>query len=411
MSSVRSVAVGFWVEAGGIYESDGEEGVAHLLEHLIFKGTRNRSAREIARAIEGRGGHLGAFTEKEFCCYYAVVLDEHLEIAVDVLSDIILNHRFTDDQLAREKAVVLEEFSDLEDSPEELAHELLPAALWPNHPLGTSLLGTRESVSRMTRETVRNYWQELYGPDTITVAAAGHVNPTRLLELVDRYFRYPQNGACAREISDIPNDVSPMKVERRQVGQLHLLIGAKTEGALAESRFPLLVLNAALGGGMGSRMFQVIREDGGLAYSVYSHLTQMRTAGYLGLYLATQPAAAVQATELLTRELVDICRNGITAEELREAKEQIKGALVLSQESTSARMTRLATQELYYRRFMSLDEALKTVDCVSGNDVIRIARLLFMDQIPSVTLVGPVTDEPTEIRERIDSLQSRISEL
>lgn len=399
MDHVRSVAIGFWVEAGGVFETAGEEGVAHLLEHLMFKGTERRSARQIARALEGRGGHLGAFTEKEFCCYYAVVLDDHLEVAIDVLSDILVHNRFDEEQLSKEKRVVLEEFSDLEDSPEELVHELLPRGLWPGHPMGSSLLGTRESVSHVSGDTIRAYQRLLYGPATLTVAAAGRVDPDRLGFLIEQYLAFPQNGASAREIPGFPPDVCQTIIEQRQVAQVHILLGSRTEGALSETRFPLLVLNAALGGGMGSRLFQVIREEYGLAYSVYSHLSQMRSAGYMAVYLATDGSNAAQASSLLSGELGDVCRNGITAQELSEAKEQIKGALVLSQESTSARMTRLATQELYYGRFMSLDESLSAVDRVTGEQVLEAARRLFWHQDPVAALVGPVDKEPAGLRE------------
>ncbi len=401
MDHVRSVAVGFWVEAGGVFEGAHEQGVAHLLEHLVFKGTRRRTAREIARDIEGRGGTLGAFTEKDFCCYYAVVLDEHLPIAVDVLTDVILNHVFDDDQLEKEKGVVLEEISDLEDTPEDLVHELIARALWPEHPLGTGILGTRSSVSSMTVEGVRAFWRRRYAARTVTVAASGRICPDTLASLVEEGLVFAHDGSPDSPVPPLPAHRERFVAEPRPLTQVHLVVGARTQGATAPTRFPLLVLNAALGGGMGSRLFQTIRERHGLVYSVYSHLSQMRDTGMLGVYLATDPSRVGEATRVLGQELSLLCEDGVSPEELREAKEQIKGSLVLSQESTSARMTRLATHELYFGRHMGLDETLDAIDAVRLDEVTEIARSLFWEHDPSIALVGPMDTEPPAIREEI----------
>lgn len=406
IDSVRSVAVGVWVEAGGIFESTAEGGVAHLLEHLMFKGTEKRDARQIARAIEGRGGHLGAFTEKEFCCYYAVVLDDHLPLAIDVLADIITNHRYDDEQLAREQGVVLEEISDLEDSPGDYVHELLAHGLWPDHPMGASVLGTRESVGALDRQGVRRFWQNHYGPSTTTVAVAGRFAREELMSLVRDELVFSWDGVQPAPLPSLPKGMTRTVVEERQLGQVHLAFGARSDGVVAETRFPMLVLNAALGGGMGSRLFQVIREDHGLAYAVYSHLSQTRSTGFLCVYLATDPSRLDAASGLLSAELASICTHGITEEELQEAKEQIKGALVLSQESTSARMTRLATHELYFGRFYDLDESLALIDKVSGNEVLETARRLFWEQEPVAALVGPVRGEPAGLRDALTASKS-----
>jgi len=399
MDHVRSVAVGCWVEAGGAFEEEHEHGVAHLLEHLMFKGTRRRTARTIARDIEGRGGTLGAFTEKEFCCYYAVVLDDHLDIAVDVLTDLILHHVYDEEQLAKEKGVVLEEISDLEDTPEDLVHELIAGALWPNHPIGTGLLGSRGSVSGMTSEGIRGFWRRRYAPATLTVAAAGRVEPDRLRALLDRWLVFSENGEPRGDLPALSERRELCVIEHRSLAQVHLLMGSRTDGAVSDTRFPLLVYNAALGGGMGSRLFQTIRETHGLVYSVYSHASQMRDTGMLGVYFATDPSRVDEASALLAHELGQICAEGITADELSEAKEQIKGALVLSQESTSARMTRLATHELYFGTYMGLDATIAAIDKVELGQVTEIARSLFWEQEPTVAAVGPIEEEPAALRE------------
>lgn len=401
MDHVRSVAVGLWVEAGGLFEEEHEQGVAHLLEHLVFKGTQRRTAREIARAVEGHGGNLGAFTEKEFCCYYAVVLDDHLEMAVDVLSDLVLHYVFDESQLAKEKGVVLEEISDLEDTPEDLVHDLLAQGLWPGHPIGTGLLGSRESVSAITSEGVREFWRRRYAPSTLTVAAAGRIDPDRLHSLLDQWLVFENNGGARGVPPPIPDDHERVVIAHRALAQVHLLMGARTGGAATDSRFPLLVFNAALGGGMGSRLFQTIRENHGLVYSVYSQIAQMRDTGVLEVYLATDPSRLSEASALLSQELGAVCAGGITDEELTEAKEQIKGALVLSQESTSARMTRLATHEAYFGSYMDLDQTIAAVDAVAGEQVTEVARSLFWEQEPTVALVGPVDGEPPSLREAL----------
>lgn len=401
MEHVRSVAVGCWVEAGGVFEGEREHGVAHLLEHLVFKGTRRRTARDIARDIEGRGGTLGAFTEKEFCCYYAVVLDDHLEIAVDVLADLLLHHEYDGEQLAKEKGVVLEEISDLEDTPEDLVHELIARGLWPDHPVGTGLLGSRESVATMTAEDVRAFWRRRYTPSTVTVAAAGSVDPDRLRGFLDRWLVFGENGQPQGDLPALPSRRELLLIEQRPLAQVHLLVGSRTDGVLAETRFPLLVLNAALGGGMGSRLFQNIRETHGLVYSVYSNVSQLRDTGMLGVYLATDPSRLPEAAALVARELGFMCAEGITEQELAEAKEQIKGSLVLSQESTSSRMTRLATHEIYFGRHMGLDETLACIDAVTLPQVVEIARRLFWAEEPTVAMVGPVDAEPAPLREEL----------
>ncbi|MBN1426580.1 insulinase family protein [Candidatus Fermentibacteria bacterium] len=393
--------MGLWVEAGGLFEEEHEHGIAHLLEHLVFKGTRRRTARELARAIEGHGGNLGAFTEKEFCCYYAVVLDDHLEIAVDVLCDLILNYLFDESQLAKEKGVILEEISDLEDTPEDLVHDLLAEGLWPDHPIGTGLLGSRESVVAFTGEDIRAFWRRRYAPSTLTVAAAGSIDPTQLRGLFERWLVFEDNGAPRGAPPALPTFQRRTVIAQRSLAQVHLLMGARTAGAVSQSRFPLLVFNAALGGGMGSRLFQTIRETHGLVYSVYSQVAQMRDTGMLGVYLATDPSNLGEASALLSHELGAVCAEGITAEELGEAKEQIKGALVLSQESTSARMTRLATHQAYFGLYMDLDETIAAIDAVRGEEVIEMARSLFWQQEPTVALVGPVGEEPCSLREEL----------
>lgn len=389
---VRSVTIGFWVRAGSRDEDPTNNGVSHLIEHLLFKGTVKRTARDIAEEIDASGGQLNAFTSKEHTCYYARVLDGHLPMATEVLADMFLNSTIPDSELEKEKSVILEEIKMYEDSPDELVHDLFADALFSPHPLGQSVLGRAENVMNMTRDRVLEYMHAHYTPENLVVAVAGNVTHEEVVREVRRHFdNFYRKGTPSRKIEVQPKQVK--LIRHKETEQVHLVLGGHGVQRGDPDRFALYVIDTALGGGMSSRLFQGLREERGLVYSTYSYHSCFYDAGLFAVYAGTSPKHVATVVELIRAEWMKIGKEGIRGDELQRAKEQIKGNLMLSLESTANRMSRMAKAELFSEPLLTPDELMTKIDAVTQEDTVRVAsRLLGSGQL-SLTAIGPCPEK------------------
>jgi len=391
---VRSVAVGVWVETGSRHEPDSLRGISHFIEHLVFKGTESRSAAEIARAVDSVGGQMDAFTAKEHTCFYLSVLDQHLPLAVDLLTDVLLRPRFAPEDLWREKSVIGQEIRMVEDTPDDLIHDLFAERVWPGHPLGRPILGSWEVIQGLGRDEILGYYRDEYTPDRTTIAVAGHVEHEGVVDLFGRHLADFSRRGPVRNGSS-PKLVPRLDVIAKPLEQVHFCVGLPGLPQAHRSRYVLAVLNDIIGGSMSSRLFQEVREREGLVYSIYSASLAFKDAGLLFVYAGTDAEKFDRVVVLILRELRAIRKEGITPAEILRAKEHLKGSLVLSLESTSSRMNRLAKQELYHGHFITLDEMLGAIDAVKPEAVEELAaRLLDGDQLSLVAL-GPVDVPPT----------------
>src|ERR1700726_4554506 len=390
MPHMRSVAIGIWVRAGSRGEPSGLNGIAHFIEHMVFKGTERRSAEEIAREMDSVGGMLDAFTSKEQICFNAKVLDEHLPIAFDIIADLVLRPKFDSEDVKKERQVVLEEIKMDLDNPEYLLHEIFTRGFWPEHPLGRPILGTPETVRKFSRDALRKRFQHWFAPDRLVFSAAGNVTHERVLELVEREFG-GLSPAGQHEDGAAPSTNAPIHLEpKRDLEQVHVCLGVPSVPLAHESRFGVAVMNNLLGGGMSSRLFQNIREKQGLAYAVFSELTPYSDAGMMTVYAGTAKETVGKVIDLVIKEFRDIKESPVTEEELLRAKNHLKGSLMLSLESTSARMSNLARQELYFGRFYSLDEILAAIETVTLDEVQALAHDFFRPEQIAVTVLGPL---------------------
>ena len=383
---VRSVSVGVWLTRGSRHEPIEHGGIAHFVEHMLFKGTDSRSAEDIAQQVDSLGGHLDAFTSKEYAGYYIKVLDEHLPIAMDVLSDLVLRPAFKPDDVEREKKVILEEIKMVEDTPDDLVHELFTQSFWDGHPLGRPILGSVESVTALTPQVLRAYFQDVYTARHLVIVAVGNVTHDRMRELVMPAFgSLPAAGDTV--VDDPPANIAHAQVRVKDLEQSHVCLGTSGYPQSHENRHAAYVLNTMLGGSMSSRLFQNVRERRGLAYAVFSNLAAYRDTGSLTIYAGCADSAV---RELLT-VVVDELR-GMKVEppeaELRRAKDHLKGSLMLSLESTSSRMSNLARQEMYFDRQFGLDETIEGIERVTAADVVRVARDLFANGSLGATVLG-----------------------
>jgi predicted Zn-dependent peptidase len=386
MDHVRSVSVGVWLTRGSRHEPVEHGGIAHFVEHMLFKGTMSRSAQDIAQEVDCLGGHLDAFTSKEYAGYYIKVLDEHLPQAIDVLSDLVLNPAFAPADIEREKKVVLEEIKMVEDTPDDLVHELFTQSFWDGHPLGRPILGSPESVEALTSEVLRTYFDGTYTAGNLVIVAVGNVTHQRMRELVSPGFlrlRPRSDAATERPPAVLPQ----AQVRAKELEQSHVCLGTSSYPQNHDDRYAAYVLNTMLGGSMSSRLFQNVREKRGLAYAVFSNLSAYRDAGSLTVYAGCANEAVREVVRLVVQEL-----RGMKVEppeaELRRAKDHLKGSLMLSLESTSSRMSNLARQEMYFDRQFSLDETIESIEQVSAADVVRVARDLFANGSLGATVLG-----------------------
>lgn len=393
MPHVRSASVGFWVRIGSRDEGDAVEGASHFLEHLLFKGTEERSARDIAEALDAVGGDLNAFTSKEYTCYHARVIDQDLPLAGDVLADMFARATIAPDDVEAERTVVLEEINIHHDTPEDLVHTDLAAVLLEGHPLSREVLGSAESITGMSRDAVADYYAEHYRPHNLTVAAAGNVDHGRAVEITEmltgdlpraggqRPQRRPPEGPARSEVS----------IRHRPTEQVHVALGVRGLPRDDDRRFALLVLNAVLGGGMSSRLFQEVREQRGLAYSTYSYHAAYGDAGWFGAYAGTSPARVDEVLRVVSDEL-DGFAASVTDDEVARAKGSVKGAVVLGMEDSGSRMTRLGKMICTGAEVVSIDEALRRIDAVDRADVEALASELF-EGPRCLAVVGPFTDD------------------
>jgi predicted Zn-dependent peptidase len=388
MPHVRSVSAGIWIGTGSREESDEESGIAHFIEHMVFKGTKNRSAEQIARSVDSIGGGLDAFTSKELVSYNVKVLDEHLPEAFDIVTDLVRNPLFDKTDIEKEKGVILEELKMEVDNPEYLIHEIFSSNFWKGHPLGRAILGTRQTIRSFNRDILERYYTKYYASSNILITAAGNINHKQLVELAHQRFGDLKRTTSPKS-STTPVAQAPLIFkDKKSLEQVHVYLGVPAIPMTHKSRFPCYIMNAILGGGMSSRLFQNIRERQGLAYSVYSELAMYSDAGCMLIYAGTSLKSAQRVIESIMREIREMCTNLVTEEELRRSKDHLKGSFVLGLESTSSRMTNLARQELYFKKFFTIDEMLDRIEEVRAEEVRKLAQEFFDPNKFAVAMLG-----------------------
>jgi len=386
MPELRSVAIGVWLKRGSRHEPAQQCGVSHFIEHMVFKGTTTRSAERIAAEVDSIGGYMDAFTAKEYASFHLKVLDEHLPLAVDILSDIVMNPLFDPTELTKEKKVIFEEINMVEDTPDDLVMELFCEAFWPRHALGRPILGTKRSVSRFRREHLAAYFERVYHPANIVIAAAGHLEHRAVVELVRRHFSGLRKGAPGSN-GHAPRPVAATVARsKKELEQVHVCLGTRALPQDHPDRYVSFVLNTVLGGSMSSRLFQNVREKRGLVYSISSGITSYSDAGLLSVYAGTSRDSVREVIRLTLEEMRRLVGDPLPEEELRRSKDHIKGGLVLSLENTGSRMSHLARQEIYFGRQQPLDEILNGIERVGADDVQRLAASLFRGRVGASVL-------------------------
>jgi predicted Zn-dependent peptidase len=393
MPAVRSASIGVWADVGSALETRASRGISHLVEHMLFKGTTRRSARAIAETMDGVGGNLNAFTDKETTCYYAKVIDRHVPLALDVLADMFLNSTFDPGELAKEQNVVLEEIKMYEDSPDELIHDLFLQTMWNGADLGEPTIGFADSVLKVTPDALRTHMRGHYAPNSVIVAAAGNVEHDRFVEMVSEQFASFE-GACALPTAEAPQSTPAVHVRHKDSEQAYVVLGTRGLSVRDERRYALSLLDTILGGGMSSRLFQEIREKRGLVYTVYSFQAAYREAGLFGVYCGTSPEHVQSCIDLTVEQFHRVADERVSDDELHLAKEHMKGNLTLSLESTSSRMIRLGRNEFALGRYLSPEEIEARVDAVTADELQELAQELLPDPNVGLCVIGPV-DEST----------------
>ncbi|MBP2001066.1 putative Zn-dependent peptidase [Paenibacillus shirakamiensis] len=381
----RSVSFGIWVKTGSRDERPEENGISHFIEHMLFKGTERFDAKDIAEQFDAIGGNVNAFTSKEYTCYYAKVLDEHLPIAVDVLSDMFFNSLFDETELSKEKNVILEEISMYEDTPDDIVHDLVTEAAYGSHPLAYPILGTEERLSRMTSSTLQAYMKENYTLENTVISVAGNIDD-QVLDLIERHFG-DFNRSGGRNTIHMPEFLGDLRYRKKKTEQNHICLSFQGLPIDDPRQYAMVLLNNALGGGMSSRLFQEIREKRGLAYSVYSYHSSHADSGLFTVYAGTAPKQTKDVLELTKQILRDVSIQGLTESELRKGKEQLKGSLILSLESTGSRMNRLGKNELMLGKHYTLDEMIERIEAVEMEDVRYVLDWMFEKPF-SLAMVG-----------------------
>ncbi len=388
MQNIRSIAIGIWMKTGSRDEAPDLNGMSHFTEHMVFKGTQSRSARDIARQVDSIGGNMDAFTGKETICFNIKVLDDHLPVAIDILSDLVLNPVFDAKDITREKGVILEEIKMDEDNPDYLVHEIFTQNFWKDHPLGKPILGTKETVRSFEQEKLFDFYRQRFSPNNMIISAAGHLNHQNFIELIKERFsglkRMP-NGFRSPAPAITPKIITRNK---KSLEQVQLCLGVPSHSISYEKRYVSYVLNTVLGGGMSSRLFQKVREEQGLVYSIYSDLNPYRDTGCFAVYAGTSLESTRPVVDSVLAEFRELKAGPIANEELRRAKDQLKGSLMLSLESSTSRMSNLARQEMYFERFFSLDETIDQIETVSADEVCQMANHLFQPDKVAITVLG-----------------------
>jgi predicted Zn-dependent peptidase len=391
MQHIRSASIGIWLQTGSRDEDAVGNGISHFIEHMLFKGTEHRTAEEIARQVDSIGGNMDAFTAKECICFNVKVLDEHLPVALEILSDLVLHPVFDPNDITRERGVILEEIKMDEDNPDYLVHEIFTQNFWKDHPLGKPILGTKETVKKFERHAVLDAYSHRFAPGNIIVSAAGNLDHDRFVELVTKHFEQmkPRKNGFH---SPVPKIVSKITLRNKKaLEQVQLCIGVPSHPIAHEKRHAGYILNTLLGGGMSSRLFQNIRERQGLVYSIYSDLNPYRDTGCLAVYAGTSRESAAKVVQSVVSEFHKLKAEPVPAEELRRSKDQLKGSLMLSLESSSARMSNLARQEMYFDRFYDLDELIEKIEAVTVEDLTSLANEFFNTESVAVTILGNLT--------------------
>ena len=390
MPHMRSVSMGAWIDSGSRDEPAEENGLSHFVEHMVFKGTTTRSAQDIAREVDSIGGNLDAFTGKEAVCFNIKVLDENMPPALDVLSDLVLHPKFSTSDLEREQGVILEEIKMDEDNPDYLVHETFTQNFWKNHPLGRPILGTVQTVSSFDQEIVFGHHRRRFTPENMVFSAAGHLDHDRFVAEVEaRFGSLAPAGVKVTEAETHPTTTPHITLKKkRSLEQVQMCLGVPAPPVKDPDRFALYLLNSMLGGGMSSRLFESIRENEGLVYSIYSELSPFRDAGALSIYAGMSLDRTERVLELTVAELRRMKEQEVTAAELKRAKDQMKSNIVLGLESSSSRMNNLARQQMYFGRFFAVDEVVREIDRVTPVDVQRLANQLFQPELIALTLLG-----------------------
>ena len=388
MEHIRSVSIGIWVKTGSRHEDPEANGITHFIEHMVFKGTRHRTAEDIARQIDSIGGNMDAFTAKECICFNVKVLDEHVAVALEVLSDLVLNPVFDHTEITRERGVILEEIKMDEDSPDYLVHEIFTQNFWKDHPLGKPILGTKETVHRFAQPVVINHWSHHFYPGNFIVCGAGHLDHEAFVQQVCRYFeQLPERRNGFHEAPPKTQARISMR-NKKSLEQVQICLGVPSHPITHDKRYASYILNTVLGGGMSSRLFQNIRERQGLAYAIYSELNPYRDTGCLSVYAGTSRETAPKLVRSVVKEFRDLKVNEVSAEELNRAKAQLKGSLMLSLESSTARMSNLARQEMYFTQFITLDELIQRIEEITAQDLTELANEFFRPESIAVTVLG-----------------------
>lgn len=387
---VRSVSIGIWVGTGSRSENQTNNGISHFIEHMLFKGTDKRSAKEIADSIDSIGGQLNAFTGKECTCYYTKTLDTHAEIALDVLSDMFFNSKFEKKDIDIERKVVIEEIGMYEDSPEELVHDVLSEVVWDGNALGYPILGTYDCLHGIDKDKIKGYLNDNYLPQNTVIAVAGNFEDERMVSLIEEKF---SQWEASKDIQDGFQNAefkAGTKIKEKDTEQIHICMGFKGIEHGNDQLYPLLAVNNVLGGGMSSRLFQKIREEMGLVYSIYSYPSSYKNAGLFTIYAGMNPEHLDKVLELITKETRHMLKEGISKEELEKSKEQLKGNYILGLESTSSRMNSIGKSEVLLGRIYNPDEILKKIDEVNAERVDEVIKRIFSSDKMSFSAVGNI---------------------
>lgn len=384
---IRSISTGIWVDIGSRDETDTNSGISHFIEHMLFKGTKTRSAKAIAETLDAVGGQLNAFTTKEYTCYHAKVLDEHFDLALDLLTDMLFNSNFDQQDLERERNVIIEEIKMGEDAPDEMVHDIFTKTIWRGHPLGRSIIGTSEIVNSLNRDDLVQYYSQHYTASNIVVSVAGNIKHETVVEKLTPIFS--KLGAGSNKPPKLPPAMTKDLVcHNKETEQVHMVIGTPGYKLKHQDIYAVQIISNILGGGLSSRLFQEIREQRGLVYSVYAYHSSYHDTGLFAVYAGLSKQNVDQTMELIFKELKDISEKGITKSELQRAKDQLKGGMMLSLENTNTRMSRLGKSEIYLGKVLSLDELLEKAYKVTNDDIRRVTKQLFCPENFAMSAVG-----------------------
>ncbi|MBE3101964.1 MAG: insulinase family protein [Firmicutes bacterium] len=384
----RSASVGLWFGVGSVYEKPSEKGLSHFIEHMLFKGTTNRTAKQIAEAMDAVGGQLNAFTAKEYTCFYCKVMDEHIDLGLDLLSDMVLNSVFDEGEFEKEKGVIIEEINMYDDSPEDLVHELLAEAFFGQHPLASPILGTVDQLKKYKKDQLMNYMVKYYTPDNLVISIAGNFEEEDLMQIINKYFSNWNRQSKITIPKLVATNGTDIRFSKKDIEQVHLCLAGPGIAMGKEEIYPMLILNNIFGGGMSSRLFQKIREDRGLTYSVFSYPSSYLSTGMYSIYAGMKPSQASEVLKLVMDEIRLLREKGITNEEFNLAREQLKGNYILGIESTNSRMTAIGKSKLMHEKVMTPSEIIDKINRVTSDDVRKVIDVLFGSGELAAAMVG-----------------------